>query len=158
MGAAPPEALDFAVGELVTLRNFTQRERARMAPACLCWVSRPPGSRRCVCAGWAWLSPTGRLGGWLPPAAACWQDCSRRFRRYGLPDPSGALTCPCWRASIAGTHSTIHGDLNLENVLVGPGEFVWLIDFAQTRDGHPLFDFAHLEAELHRPGARPADS
>ena len=33
-------------------------------------------------------------------------------------------------------------------MLVGPGDFVWLIDFAQTRDGHPLFDFAHLEAEL----------
>ena len=42
----------------------------------------------------------------------------------------------------------IHGDLNLENVLVGPGSLVWLIDFAQTREGHPLYDFAHLESEL----------
>jgi hypothetical protein len=33
-------------------------------------------------------------------------------------------------------------------MLVGPGDFIWLIDFATTRDGHPLFDFAHLEAEL----------
>jgi hypothetical protein len=49
---------------------------------------------------------------------------------------------------VMATQSTIHGDLNLENVLVGPGGFVWLIDFAQTRDGHPLFDFAHLEAEI----------
>jgi hypothetical protein len=38
--------------------------------------------------------------------------------------------------------------LNLENILVGPGGFVWLIDFASTRDGHPLFDFAHLAAEI----------
>jgi hypothetical protein len=38
--------------------------------------------------------------------------------------------------------------LNLENVLVGPGGFVWLIDFALTRDGHTLFDFAYLEACL----------
>ncbi len=47
-----------------------------------------------------------------------------------------------------GAQSTIHGDLNLENVLVGPGEFVWLIDFALTRDGPPLYDFAHLYAEI----------
>jgi hypothetical protein len=36
----------------------------------------------------------------------------------------------------------------LENVLVGPGDLVWLIDFAATREGHALFDFARLEAEL----------
>ena len=47
-----------------------------------------------------------------------------------------------------GTSSIIHGDLNLENILVGPGDFVWLIDFATTREGHPLVDFAHLEAEI----------
>ncbi len=49
---------------------------------------------------------------------------------------------------LQGTSSVIHGDLNLENVLVGPGELVWLIDFAATREGHTLFDFARLEAEL----------
>jgi thiamine kinase-like enzyme len=49
---------------------------------------------------------------------------------------------------VSGSLSTIHGDLNLENILVGPGGFVWLIDFAQTRDGHTLFDFAHLGAEI----------
>lgn len=49
---------------------------------------------------------------------------------------------------VRGTQSIIHGDLNLENVLVGPGDLVWLIDFASTREGHTLFDFARLEAEL----------
>ncbi len=49
---------------------------------------------------------------------------------------------------VTGTRSIIHGDLNLENVLVGPGDLVWLIDFASTREGHTLFDFARLEAEL----------
>ena len=49
---------------------------------------------------------------------------------------------------VSGTQSTIHGDLNLENALVVPGDFIWLIDFAMTRDGHTLFDFAHLEAEI----------
>lgn len=49
---------------------------------------------------------------------------------------------------VAGSCSVIHGDLNLENVLVGPGDLVWLIDFAATREGHTLFDFARLEVEL----------
>jgi len=65
----------------------------------------------------------------------------------GQPDPLRKLAETEHR-SIAGTQSPIHGDLNLENVLVGPGGFVWLIDFAHTREGHPLFDFAHLEAEI----------
>jgi hypothetical protein len=66
---------------------------------------------------------------------------------YGLPDPLGKLAVTEHR-NISGTQSPIHGDLNLENVLVGPGGFVWLIDFAHTREGHPLYDFAHLEAEI----------
>lgn len=49
---------------------------------------------------------------------------------------------------LRGTRSVIHGDLNLENILVGPGDLVWLIDFACTREGHTLFDFARLEVEL----------
>jgi hypothetical protein len=46
--------------------------------------------------------------------------------------------------------------LNLENALVGPGNFVWLIDFAQTRDGPTLFDFAYLEACLIGQVVSPA--
>jgi len=66
------------------------------------------------------------------------------FDRHGLPDPLARL--PAWlNETVTGTQSTIHGDLNLENALVGPGGFIWLIDFAQTRDGHTLFDFAYLE-------------
>lgn len=66
---------------------------------------------------------------------------------FGFPDPLAKL--PALLTEIVqGTQSTIHGDLNLENILVGPGGMVWLIDFAQTRDGHTLFDFAHLEAEI----------
>jgi hypothetical protein len=51
-------------------------------------------------------------------------------------------------ARIFGTLSTIHGDLNLENILIDPGGYTWLIDFALTRDGHTLYDFARLETEL----------
>jgi hypothetical protein len=49
---------------------------------------------------------------------------------------------------LQGTRSIIHGDLNLENILIGPGDLVWLIDFAATREGHTLYDFARLEVEL----------
>ena len=69
------------------------------------------------------------------------------FDLLGLPDPLEKLP-DLLNETVRGTRSTIHGDLNLENVLVGPGGMVWLIDFATTREGHPLMDFAHLEAEI----------
>lgn len=47
-----------------------------------------------------------------------------------------------------GTHSKIHGDLHLGNILVGPNGSAFLIDFAQTRTGHTLFDWASLEVSL----------
>ncbi len=69
------------------------------------------------------------------------------FERFDLPDPLVKLNG--WlQEPVMGSRSTIHGDLNLENILVGPGSLVWLIDFAQTREGHPLFDFAHLAAQI----------
>ncbi|MDR3576646.1 MAG: phosphotransferase [Anaerolineaceae bacterium] len=69
------------------------------------------------------------------------------FDRLGLPDPLNYLDT-ILNENVLGTQSIIHGDLNLENLLVGPGNFVWLIDFAETRLGHPLFDFAHLASEI----------
>lgn len=77
------------------------------------------------------------------------------FDRFGLPDPLDRLAGIEHR-SIPGTLSIIHGDLNLENVLAGPGAFVWLIDFASTREGHTLFDFARLETELITQIVSPA--
>lgn len=49
---------------------------------------------------------------------------------------------------INGTMSKIHGDLHLGNILVGPNNSIWLIDFGHTRDGHTLFDWATLEVSL----------
>ena len=49
---------------------------------------------------------------------------------------------------IAGTLSTIHGDLHLGNILVDPDGNAWLIDFRWSRDGHTLFDWAVLEVSL----------
>ncbi|MCB0168875.1 MAG: phosphotransferase [Anaerolineae bacterium] len=43
--------------------------------------------------------------------------------------------------------STIHGDLNLQNILVDAETgFAWLIDFAETRRGPTLFDLQRLES------------
>jgi len=64
-----------------------------------------------------------------------------------LPNPLKSLK-DLLQNRIRGTSSVIHGDLNLENILVGPGGLVWLIDFAATREGHTVFDFARLEVEI----------
>lgn len=65
----------------------------------------------------------------------------------GWPDPLNSL--PNWLdRMVTGTQAVIHGDLNLENILIGPGGLTWLIDFARTKMGHPLEDFAHLSAEI----------
>lgn len=49
---------------------------------------------------------------------------------------------------VAGYLSIIHGDLHAGNVLVGPRGDAWLIDFAWSREGHTLFDWAMLEVSL----------
>ncbi|MFW5691976.1 MAG: Clp protease N-terminal domain-containing protein [Chloroflexota bacterium] len=49
---------------------------------------------------------------------------------------------------VNGTLSTIHGDLHPGNIMIGPNSSAFLIDFAHTRDGHTIFDWATLEASL----------
>jgi len=49
---------------------------------------------------------------------------------------------------VNGSVSKIHGDLHLGNILVGPGDTPFLIDFAYTRDGHTLADWAALEVSM----------
>jgi len=49
---------------------------------------------------------------------------------------------------VDGYLSTVHGDLHLGNILIGPHGDPWLIDFAWAREGHTLFDWALLEASL----------
>jgi serine/threonine-protein kinase len=62
---------------------------------------------------------------------------------------------------ISAMRSIIHGDLNLENVLVTPtSDLAWLIDFATTGEGHNLYDFARLETQVITkllPEVKPAD-
>lgn len=49
---------------------------------------------------------------------------------------------------VNGSLSKIHGDLHLGNILLGLNRTPFLIDFAQTRSGHTLFDWACLELSL----------
>ncbi len=49
---------------------------------------------------------------------------------------------------INGSLSRIHGDLHLGNIMLGPNESAALIDFAYTRDGHAIFDWATLEVSI----------
>lgn len=55
---------------------------------------------------------------------------------------------PMLDANVIGTISTIHGDLHLGNILIGPSDSALLIDFARTRDGHSIFDWANLEISI----------
>lgn len=142
-----PAELDVQTGEYVSLRDYPVS------------ILRPDGSSRSLQGAITPGQPPVRIR-WLssqPPRDMVGKVTETRdkllrgwvegFERHGLPDP--LLRLPTLlEEKVAGTQSTIHGDLNLENILVGPGNFIWLIDFAQTREGHPLFDFAHLEAEM----------
>jgi Ternary complex associated domain 9/Clp amino terminal domain, pathogenicity island component len=49
---------------------------------------------------------------------------------------------------LEGSVSRIHGDLHSGNILLGPNRSPFLIDFAHSREGHTLFDWATLEVSL----------
>ncbi len=146
-GKTPPGESTLAVGDLVTLRNFTVAERRPDGQSLSLRGSTAPGQPP-IRLRWLSLSePNGAVGRVVATRATLLYDLVAGLDRFGLPDPFEKLPA-LLDETVSGTRSVIHGDLNLENVLVGPGGFVWLIDFAQTREGHPLFDFAHLESEL----------
>lgn len=146
-GRAAPSEVALSIGDLVTLRDFARVERRPDGRSCgLTGHARPGQSPLRV----RWLGPsldetnTGRV---VATRHTLLRGFVAGMDLFGLPDPLEGVSA--WLAeSVAGTQSTIHGDLNLENVLIGPGGLVWLIDFAQTRDGHTLSDFAHLESEI----------
>jgi ATP-dependent Clp protease ATP-binding subunit ClpC len=72
-----------------------------------------------------------------------------------LPNPIFAHE-PLMQYYISGSTSKIHGDLHLGNILIGPGDSAFLIDFAQSREGHTLFDWATLEISLLSEIVMPA--
>ena len=49
------------------------------------------------------------------------------------------------------TISIVHGDLNINNILIDQFYNPWLIDFAKTlKNGHTAFDFVELEVDIKR--------
>jgi hypothetical protein len=146
-GRTPPAALDFNPGEIVVLRHFTRFER-RQDGRSLSLRGTPPPGQPALRVRWQGLAfAEGAAGRVVATRRSMLHDWAAIFDLCGLPDPLQRLPA-LLDETVSGTRSVIHGDLNLENVLAGPGDFVWLIDFAQTREGHTLFDFAHLYAEL----------
>ncbi|OGO32106.1 MAG: hypothetical protein A2Z16_01445 [Chloroflexi bacterium RBG_16_54_18] len=138
---------EFSVGEVVRLQEFKIHElRIDRQSLSLHGYSNPgfPATRV------RWLSrlnPNGANGRIVATRRTLLDKYTSGCELHGLPEPLKLLP-QMLDETITGSQSVIHGDLNLENVLVGPGEMLWLIDFAQTREGHTLFDFAHLETEV----------
>lgn len=142
-----PGTLDLHLGELVTLRDFSFIETRPDGRSLSLHGQPQPGQPELRLRWLSLTNPRGATGRVVATRESQLRDFSLGFDRFGLPDPIPHLPDLLARM-VSGSLSTIHGDLNLENILVGPGDFVWLIDFAQTRDGHTLFDFAHLGAEI----------
>ncbi len=146
-GGASPYELNLQVGDPVTLRHFPFVE-VRVDGQSLALRGEPAPGLPALRLRWNGLSdPNGASGRVAATRLSILQEMAAGYDRCGLADPLERLP-DLLNEMVAGSQSIIHGDLNLENILIGPGGFVWLIDFAQTREGHPLYDFAHLEAEL----------
>jgi hypothetical protein len=146
-GRRPRPAVKLSIGDLISPRNFTQAPGGgHQGYLTLSGQPSPGGAAMRL----RWLSDHFRRGA-TGRVSASRMDLLRAyvggFDPLGLPDPFVKLP-ELLDETVHGTRSIIHGDLNLENVLIGPGGMVWLIDFATTREGHPLMDFAHLEAEV----------
>jgi hypothetical protein len=146
-GNLPPEDSAWKTGDVVRLRNLRAAER-RPDGKSLSLVGRTLPGNPPLRVRWSSLAPPdGAVGRVAATRGELLREFVSGLDLCGLPDPLPRIPA-LLQERVMGTQSTIHGDLNLENILIGPGNFIWLIDFAQTRDGHPLFDFAHLEAEI----------
>ncbi len=142
--AEPP---GLARGEQVTLSHFARIERRADSESwSLIGAGSPPLRVRVLGARAAAPSLPGAYQ-IVDTRLAFLREAAGEGELFGLPEPLEMLPRLLDR-TVRGSQSIIHGDLNLENALVGPGGAVWLIDFAETREGHPLADFAHLYADV----------
>jgi hypothetical protein len=144
--AAPAEARQTA-GQIVRLKNFRVAE-LRPGGESLSLRGDPPPGQPALRVRWMHGGYSdGALGRITATRATLLNELAAGLDLCGYPDPLTALDARL-AERIRGTQSILHGDLNLENILAGPGGTVWLIDFAQTREGHALADFAHLQVEI----------
>lgn len=144
--SAPAEAAGSA-GQIVRLKNFHAVE-LRPGGESLSLRGDPPPGQPALRVRWMSGEYTdGAVGRVIASRKTLLNGLAANLDLCGLTDPLAALDTRL-AERIQGTQSILHGDLNLENVLAGPGGTVWLIDFAQTREGHTLADFAHLQVEI----------
>lgn len=143
----PPGGMVFSPGNTLLAARFPQTEK-RQDGVSITLTGHPTPGQPPIRVRWLSNTPPDHSPGRVTATRkTLLLEYSQDFDRYGLPDPIGQLE-ERLNETITGTQSIIHGDLNLENILVGPGELVWLIDFSETRLGHPLFDFARLATEI----------
>jgi hypothetical protein len=131
----------------VTMRNFPQIELRQDGVSFSAQGPAAPGQPPLRIRWLGSRSPEGATGKVVATRLSLLSNFVEGCDLLGLPDPLCHLQV-LLSETMHASQSIIHGDLNLENILVGPGGMLWLIDFAQTREGHALFDFAHLEAEI----------
>ena len=147
-GSLPLAAPGLPEGTPCRIPSFTHAQVRSDGRSFTLWLAAQPGQ---PLVRLRWLAPhppnPGESAEVVRDRAGLLVDLTRGFDLLGLDDPLPRLDG--WlQAPLQGTKSAIHGDLNLENALVGPGGLVWLIDFAETREGHTLYDFARLAAEI----------
>lgn len=146
-GRTAPAEQERTTGQTVRLRHFRAVELRRGGKSLSLRGDPPPGQPplrvRWMSSGFA----DGAVGRVAATRRTLLEEFTAGLDLCGLPSPLAALEDRL-AERIRGTQSVLHGDLNLENILVGPGGTVWLIDFAQTREGHALADFAHLQVEI----------
>lgn len=146
-GRLPPEKLQVEPGENLQLDHFSLVEVRPDRQSCTL-VGQPPVGMPPIRVRWQDPQPpNGGPGQVRNTRSRYLAEMVADFPRFGEPDPLALIPQVLGR-TLHGTRAYIHGDLNLENILVGPGGSIWLIDFAQTREGHTLYDFAHLYAEI----------
>jgi hypothetical protein len=134
-------------GDIVRVGKFQTCE-LRADGKTLTLISQPAPGREPLRLRWMNSKPPiNALARMVATRSDLFHSYCRGMDRFKLPDPLDKLDS-LLSETVQGTRSIIHGDLNLENILVGPGELIWLIDFAETRYGHTLFDFAKLNAEV----------
>ncbi len=142
-----PSDSNYLTGMILRVEKFTNVE-PRADGQSLTLTGSPVNGQPPLRIRWRGLKPpAGTTGRVIHTRQSLFRNYTEGMQLYGLPDPLERLT-DIMRITVPGTRSVIHGDLNLENILVGPGDLVWLIDFAQTCEGHPLRDFAHLYSEI----------
>ncbi|MBN1439361.1 MAG: phosphotransferase [Anaerolineales bacterium] len=154
-GRAAPADSAGAIGRTVRLKNFRCAE-IRPGGKSLSLRGEPPPGQPALRVRWRSADyADGAVGRIVATRKTLLEELTAGLDLCGLPDPFAALENRL-AERIRGTQSILHGDLNLENILAGPGGTVWLIDFAQTREGHTLADFAHLQAEIAAHVVAPA--